>query len=309
MKNAPIALFVYNRPDHTRRTLEALRRNRLSDTSTLYIFADGPRTTCTPAQVENIKAVRRLIRLEQWCQKVEILESETNKGLAASIVSGVTTIASEYGRVIVLEDDLVTSMGFLSYMNDALRLYENDDRIMHVNGFNFKTSWFSRSTGLLRASHPWGWGTWHRAWQHYRPDAHQSLSAIQEKDPRGFDLEGTAHHLQELEQNVTGELKTWAVRWYASIFLQEGLCLYPRTSLVRNIGFDGTGENCHADRKFYESIPVTSSIKVQRLPLQESPDYLLAHQAHYHRQLKRWTQNTLKDRIVRKITRFLRRSK
>jgi hypothetical protein len=302
---APIVLFVYGRPEHTQKTLQALKRNQLADASELFIFADGPKESCSDLQLQKIAEVRRLIRREKWCGKVEIIESACNQGLAASIVGGVTKITSTYGRAIVLEDDLVTSPGFLPYMNNSLRIYADDERVMHVSGFNFATRFWAPSTGFLRASHPWGWSTWHRAWQHFRNDADGLLAEIQARDPIAFDLDGTAFHLEELQQNVTGELKTWAVRWYASIFLKNGLCLYPRVSLVRNIGFDGTGENCHADREFYEQIPISFKTAVNRIPIKESDLYLIAHQNHYRRQLKRWTKTTFRDRAMRKLAKLL----
>lgn len=297
---APIVLFVYARPAHTRRTLEALSRNTLAAASRLFIYADGPRDNADPEKRDEIAEVRSIIREWTWCGSVEIRESAVNRGLADSIVAGVTEVVQQHGAVIVLEDDLETAPGFLQYMNDALTVYSDSDKVMQICGFNFPCGWFAPQTGFLRASHPWGWATWARAWQHYQPDASQLLAAIRQNLPRRFDLDGRSFHLDELQRNADGRLKTWAVRWYASIFLRQGLCLYPGRSLVRNIGFDGSGENCHSAAAVYERIPMADAVRVVKQPLVESPQILKSHQRHYQAELQRWTGSRLVDRIRRK---------
>src|SRR2546423_14535813 len=137
---APVSLFVYNRPWHLKQTLESLEKNFLSGQSVLYIYSDGPRADATPEQLQKIKEVRSLIRSKKWCKETYIIESETNKGLAKSIIEGVTELVNDFGKEIVLEDDLVLSPGFLKYMNEALTLYESEERVMHVSGYIFETS-------------------------------------------------------------------------------------------------------------------------------------------------------------------------
>ncbi|HCP13230.1 MAG TPA: hypothetical protein DIT89_12925 [Planctomycetaceae bacterium] len=303
---APVVLFVYARPTHTRRTLESLAGNTLAAQSELTIFADGPRADASPQKLNEISEVRKLIRERQWCGKVHIRESAVNRGLAASIVAGVTEIVEQQGSVIVLEDDLETSPGFLQYMNNALTLYLDCQQVMQVCGFSFPCGWFPPQTGFLRASHPWGWATWKRAWRHYQPDAERLLALVLQGDPRRFDLDGYSFHLDELQRNADGRLQTWAVRWYASIFLRQGLCLYPGRSLVRNLGFDGTGENCHSAAAVYERIPITDSVKVVPQAPVESPRILKSHQQHYRAELQRWTESRLVDRIRRRVRSALR---
>ena len=134
---APIVLFVYNRPWHTEQTLNALMQNELADQSVLYIYADGPKENATEEQLKKIEEVRHVIRTKKWCKEVHIIESEKNKGLADSIINGVTEIVNKYGKVIVLEDDIVTSKGFLKYMNEALELYKEEDKVYHISGYMF----------------------------------------------------------------------------------------------------------------------------------------------------------------------------
>jgi GT2 family glycosyltransferase len=123
LKLAPVALFVYNRPRHTELTLEALRNNYLSDQSELFIFSDGPKINCTEEQLSKILEVRKIIAAKKWCKTVNIIESDTNKGLASAIVDGINWVFLTSDKIIVLEDDLITSKGFLQYMNEALKLF------------------------------------------------------------------------------------------------------------------------------------------------------------------------------------------
>jgi hypothetical protein len=258
---APVALFVYNRPDHTRRTLEALQRNRLASITPLYVFADGPRPGATPAEGERIAQTRALVCSEPWTREVTLIESAENRGLADSIVTGVQRVLDTHGRVIVLEDDILTSPGFLEYMNAALELYAADPRVMHISGYMYPLGLRARDTVFLRVLSCWGWATWSRAWQHYNPDVAAHLSALNSPARvRKFNIEGHADFYRQLLENRSGRIRSWAVRWYASWLSQQGLALFPTQSLVRNIGHDGSGVHCSPDQRFdteaVDAIPV-----------------------------------------------------
>ena len=265
---APIALFVYNRPWHTRQTLEALAANEWADRSVLYIFADGAKSEATEEQLAQIQAVRQLIRSRQWCKEVHIIERRRNWGLADNIIDGVTQIVNQYGRIIVLEDDLVTSPGFLRYMNEALELYANEPKVMHISGYMFPVKLPSISTTvILPFSWPWGWATWRRAWNYFRYDPHELFFAIcSQQRLYEFNFKDSYPFSSQLEANVIYSLKTWAVRWYASIFLQNGLALYPAFSLIRNIGHDNSGEHCDTTT-IYDS-PMTERISIAKRKIQ-----------------------------------------
>jgi GT2 family glycosyltransferase len=301
---SPVVLFVYNRPEHTRRTLEALKNNDLACESKLYIFADGLKADASEEDQQRLQAVRSLIREKSWCGAPEIIESDTNKGLAHSIRSGITQVLDKHDRVIVLEDDLETSPGFLAYMNEALETYKDENRVFQVSGFMVRNRPWAPPTGFLRVSTSWGWATWRRAWDHYRHDAPALLKEVAKKGKSAFDLEGFSFHVDELERNVRGDLNTWAVRWYASIFLNDGLCLYPRKSLVRNLGFDGTGTHCNDSISgFYRKMSLAKKQRVKRIPIEENPHFLEAMQRHYREVLKEWTGSRLRDRLNRKLKR------
>jgi len=242
MTPAPIVLFVYNRPSHTRETVEALRRNILADRSELFIFSDGPRGG---SDCEKVESVREYCRTVRGFKKIVIRESQENRGLAASIIGGVTEVVRAYGKIIVMEDDLVSSPHFLSYMNEALSIYEQEEKVMHIGGYMFPIS----SEGLpetffFRESNCWGWGTWARAWLHYKKDAQKLINTFTRQQVREFNLDGYHKFWRQVKENYSGRRDTWAIFWYASIFLRRGLCLHPSVSLIQNIGHDSSGKNC-----------------------------------------------------------------
>jgi FkbM family methyltransferase len=271
MNLAPIALFVYNRPWHTRQTLEALAANEWADQSVLYIFADGAKADATEEQLANIAAVRQLIRSRQWCKEVHIIERQRNWGLADNIIDGVTQIVNQYGRIIVLEDDLVTSPGFLRYMNEALELYANEPRVMHISGYMFPVKGSLPETFFYNANSCWGWATWARAWQHFINDPLYLYKQItkSKKTVRRFNINNSYPFLSQLEANMLGKTKRWAVRWYASFFIRGGFALHPYPSLVNNIGHDNSGENCTPQDDFHWPI-LAKNIPVKPQPIRES---------------------------------------
>jgi hypothetical protein len=173
------------------------------------------------------------------------------------------------GRAIVLEDDLVLSPGFLDYMNAALDMYADDSKVMHVSGYMFPVQRRLPETFFFNSTSCWGWATWKRAWEHYEPRADVLLKEIERRGKeQEFNIEGTHNFMKQLRDNVSGALSTWAVRWYASTFLQRGLCLHPGRSLVRNAGHDGSGEHCAFDAT-YQHQAIAERVRVRRIPLRE----------------------------------------
>jgi hypothetical protein len=240
---APIAFFAYKRPQHTLCALEALSRCALADASRLVVFCDGPKR---PEDAEAVRQVREVVKSRQWCGTVEVVEREQNVGLANSITSGVSDLCREYGRVIVLEDDLIVSPYFLRYMNDALERYKDEERVMQISGYMFDVQLHAETDAiLLPFASSWGWATWQRAWGKY--DAALSGYAALKNDRqlrRAFNYEGRYDFFQMLEMKISGKLDSWAIVWYLTIFINRGLVLSPVKTLVHNAGFDGSGTHC-----------------------------------------------------------------
>src|SRR5450631_726432 len=222
---APITLFVYNRPTHTRQTVEALQKNALSTDSDLIIFSDAPKTE---SQAEAVREVRQYIHQIEWFKSVTIVERETNFGLARSIIDGVTKVVNEHGRIIVLEDDLVVTPHFLDFMNCALDKYENEQQVIQVSGYMFPVKVEIEEDALfLPLTTSWGWATWKRAWQLFDPDAKGYAQVKADLALRKrFNLDGAYDYFSMLEAQLAGRVDSWAIRWYLSTFLLQGLTLY-----------------------------------------------------------------------------------
>jgi GT2 family glycosyltransferase len=242
MTPSPIALFVYNRPHHTRKTLESLMVNAEFSDSLLYVFCDGAKRK---KDIPLVQATRELIRSYEL-DNATIIEREENMGLANSIITGVTELCNKYGRVIVVEDDLYLSPYFLKYMNTALDTYEEYDKVMHISGYMFPVRGQLPVTFFYRATSCWGWGTWKRAWDKFEPEVPTLLAGFKNrKKRREFDIQGSMKYYRMLILQAIGMSDSWAIRWYASVFLNNGLCLHPGKSLVNNIGHDDSG--VHSD--------------------------------------------------------------
>lgn len=242
MTCAPITLFVYNRPDHTRRTVEALRANILANESDLIVYSDAPKSG---TQAENVREVRKYIRKIDGFKSLTVIERDTNLGLARSIIDGVTATVNKYGRIVVLEDDMVTSPYFLTYMNEALEKYAEDDRVVSIHGYVYPVGQPLPEVFFLPGADCWGWATWNRGWACFNADGQFLLDELKRRKLiRSFDFNGAYPFSKMLERQIKGTNNSWAVRWYASAFLAGKLTLYPGRSLVHNIGNDKSGTHC-----------------------------------------------------------------
>jgi hypothetical protein len=271
MDHAPVALFVYNRPAHTRRTAEALAANEGARETDLFVFSDGPRG---PREEAQVREVRVYLKALAGFRTLTVIERPSNLGLRASIVEGVTRLCSERGRVIVLEDDLVTSPHFLSFMNGGLRRFADDAPVMQVAGFMFPSAVrFGEDAALLPLVTSWGWATWQRAWRHFDPagEGYARLAADRALRRR-FDLNGHYPYFRLLKAQRRGRADSWAILWYLSVFLKQGLGLFPRKTLVYNIGFDGSGANRFA--RGFEQDALDPDFKVATWPRSAEPSPL-----------------------------------
>ncbi len=237
---APIALFVYKRPDHARGALAALAADPLAAASALTIFSDGPRNEGDQALVS---AVRGVARQARGFASVRMVEQPRNLGLARSIIAGVSQLCEAQGRVIVLEDDLEVVPGFLRFMNEALNRYAQEPRVMHVSGYNYPGSYVAEEDALfLPISPTWGWATWQRAWCQFDASA-AGYQRLQDEPAlrRRFNLDDAMDFHSMLEQQLEGSIDSWGIRWLLTVFLAQGLALVPVRPLLRNLGADGSG--------------------------------------------------------------------
>ncbi|MDH3659413.1 MAG: hypothetical protein OEU92_05170 [Alphaproteobacteria bacterium] len=238
---APVAIFVYNRPDHTRRLLQSLARNPEFAESPITVFCDGPKPGDDLQAIERTRAtVRELVP-----GSATLVERDVNHGLARSIIDGVTRLTDEHERVIVCEDDLIFSPHALGFLNRALLHYRDEPRVMHVAAYMYPVDAELPSAHFYREATCWGWATWDRAWRRFDPDAKGLLDHVDDRARKNrFNIEGSMYFHEMLRQQATGAIDSWAIRWYASMFRADGLALHPGRSLVQNEGFDGTGVHC-----------------------------------------------------------------
>lgn len=242
--HAPLALFVYNRPWHTRQTVEALRANTVANQTPLYVFSDAAKNEAASLAVAEI---RSYIRTIAGFKSVTIIERETNFGLARSIIDGVTRLCEEFGRVIVIEDDLITSPHFLSYMNDALRFYQNDEGVASVSAYMYpvRPPPDVHDTVLLEFPMSWGWATWNRAWRLFEADGRVLMNRLCDRGLLStFDQVGPGSFVKMLQTQIDGRNNSWFIRWHATLYLNGKLSLAPTRSMINNIGLDGSGVHC-----------------------------------------------------------------
>ena len=290
MKPAPIALFAYNRPVHLSRTLEALSRNELAESSDLFVFCDGPRS---PGDAKMVQGVRDYVGGITGFKSLQIIKRPENLGLAQSIILGVTQLCNEFGRVIVVEDDLVTSPYFLRYLNEALALYQNDSEVVSVHGYVYPVKTSLPETFFIKDADCWGWATWKRGWELFNPDGRKLLAELEaRKLTQEFDFNGTCAYTQMLRDQIAGRNNSWAIRWYASAFLKNKLTLYPGRSLVRNIGLDSSGVH-GGDSAGFDVAVSSSPVSVSRQPLIENRMARDLFAEHFRKPASRSTWNRL----------------
>lgn len=252
MNLAPIILFVYNRPEHTKKTVDALRLNKLASDSSLFIFSDGNKTEIDKGSVD---AVRNYISTISSFKEIKIILREKNLGLAESVISGVTEVIENYGKAIVLEDDIVTSPRFLKFMNEALDFYENDKRIYSISGYNFPIKIpksYQQKIYISPRPSSWGWATWKDRWDNSIWNPERVFNVENRKqlnhylDKAGKDLSPM------LLKTIEGKINSWAVRWVFTHIKYGVFSIFPIKSLAKNIGTDATGTNFNRRTNRYD---------------------------------------------------------
>lgn len=277
MEYAPIALFVYNRPWHTRQTVEALIRNTFAKESALYIFSDAP---ANDAAMPGVNQVRDYLKTISGFKAITIIERKQNFGLAKSIISGVTEVVNKHDKIVVLEDDLVTSPYFLKFMNDGLCVYEHLDDVASIHGYVYPIDGLPE-TFFLRGADCWGWGTWKDRWTLFESDGTKLMAELNLRNlTRRFDFNGTYPFARMLAKQIAGKNDSWAIRWHASAFLKDKFTLYLGRSLVQNIGVDGSGTHCGGMDEF-TTVMAAVPVRVEPIPVEESKEAFLAFERYF----------------------------
>lgn len=290
---APIALFVYNRPQHTERTLKFLQQNTLAAESRLFIFSDGAKNS---EDEEKVAQVRELIKRTDGFKSVEVINRKTNLGLANSVIDGVSYLVDLYKQVIVLEDDLITSPHTLTYFNESLERYRHQEQVMHIGAYMYPLEAKNLPEAFFyRAATSWGWATWDRAWQHFEPNIDTLIAQFDTKKRQAFTIDHSMNFWKQMIEFKKGKNNSWAIRWYASIFLKNGLTLNPSQSLVNNIGHDGTG--------IHSGINDIYNVIINPKRIQQFPDQLVEDKLAYEK-IRHFLANR-KGSLWQRIKRFI----
>lgn len=250
---APVLLLVYNRPEHTKRVLADFWRQPEAPETPLYILSDGG----TGAEVEE---VRKIIRDEaRRSPNVTVWLQPTNQGLARNVTDGVGRVLERHDRVIVLEDDLELSPYFLRWMNDCLDTYASCPEIAHIHGGTFYARRGLHPNHLLRFAGSWGWATWRDRWQSlWEPDGLKLLRQLDampySEYKEHFDYGGFQKFSRMLRRQTMGENDSWAIRWHASLLLNDKLSVNAYPPMVNNRGFDGTGVHSANDDRYHTAV-------------------------------------------------------
>ena len=266
---APIVLFVYNRPGYTLQTLESLAENILAPQSALFIYADGPKKNATPEDLENIDKVRSIVKSKKWCNEVEIIESEINLGLTESIIKGVTEVVNKFGKVIVLEDDLLFSKYFLNFLNDGLVVYEQEKNVYSVNAYMFpiKTDEIKSFLSPLGTS-TLGWATWKDRWQFF----YKNIPLLNKDIIKSNRFIRSRFNFADYNYaSMLDSTNSWGIRWYYTVFIRNGLGLFSSKSLVKHIGWGPGATNAPNefkqmdvfDKKIEVSLQSEIDLKIQ----------------------------------------------
>lgn len=254
-RKIPLALFNYNRPDHTEAALKALLECHGRDRYDFFFFSDAPRRV---ADVESVHKVRKVLHSYSSLFEATLIEQSTNQGLAQSIVRGVNHLCSKYGWVVVLEDDLLVEPQFLQFMAEALLAFEHSSGIMQIAGMTLAPPPQAASDAfVLPVTSTWGWGTWQRAWKLFSwepSDWPQSLTDHSWLSV--FQVGGSADYLSMLENALAGRIDSWGILWWYAVSRVRGKVIYPTRTLVQNNGFDGTGVHCGDTPIFHLPRPI-----------------------------------------------------
>ena len=300
---APIALFVYARADHTKATVEALAKNDLAKSTHLWIFSDGPKGQKSTAKVEEVRNYIDTIPGQNSFKSVTIIKAKKNKGLANSIIGGVSKLTIEYGRVIVVEDDLVTAPDYLEFMNSALNFYKTNSNIGSVTGYSPLHSYpsdYKYDVYLATRNCSYGWGTWSDRWERVDWEAQAYEQLRTSFKLRNQFNECGIDRYNRLNRQMNRKIDSWSIRFGLFQFMNNLYTVYPVVSRLKNIGWDGSGTH-NTDKSASSSMPHNQKIEDKKIPFQLEN---VEADSRIIQSVKNIYSGTLKTKIVRTVENY-----
>ena len=261
---APIALFVYNRLSHIKKVIKAIKSNSISKKSIIYIFSDFSEVEAEKNKIEKIK---KFLKNVKGFKKKVIINRKTNYGTSKNIVSGLNQIFKKNNKCIIIEDDILISKNFLFQMNYCLEKFSKFKNIASIEGYMYPVKFKNEIPNyfFLKGTGCWGWATWKRSWKNYEGSTQKLLNKFFGKKEliNDFDFYGSYPYFKMLKKQMWSKKKSWAIKWYASNFLKNNLTMYFKNTLVKNIGLDGSGENCRIDYNINQKKFIKFKLKIK----------------------------------------------
>jgi len=297
---APIILFTYNRPFHTRKTIESLVENELADQSDFFVYSDGPRSD---KDMTPIQEIRDYVQSVKGFKSVTLFEQSENRGIARSVIKGVSETINKHGRVIVMEDDLISSPYFLRFLNEALDYYANEPKVFSISGYNHPPSLLKIPEGYPHdmffsyRNASCGWGTWADCWNKADWEVSDFDTFKADKNQQQAFNRGGEDMSEMLTEAVEGKIDSWAIRWSYTHFLHNALSVYPVHSYIDNIGHDGTGINSYSTNKYdndlSKAVPKMSFLEEPKVEEHMAENFRQVYKRSLFKKFKRKIRKTL----------------
>lgn len=237
MTNNPIVFIIFNRPEHTKRSFEAIRTQRPSK---LLIIADGPRVE-KQTDILMCAKTRQVVANIDWSCEVLRDYSEINLGCKLRVSSGLNWAFTHVEQAIVLEDDCIPNNDFFSYCDELLEYYKDNESVWVVTGNNFQNGKRRGDAAYYfsKYNHCWGWATWRRAWKQYNVDMPFWPDWAKTDDWKNRFATSRERRIWEniFNQVKKGNIDTWDYQWTATVWYHHGLTATPNVNLVTNIGY------------------------------------------------------------------------
>lgn len=293
---APVLILAYNRPEHLKKTLASLKKNFLSERSKIIIHCDGYKNK----EKKNVKEVRKIAKSITGFKSKKVIFSKKNLGLKKSIIKNVSKYLKIYKKLIILEDDIITSKFFLRYMNQSLIYFKDKKKIWHITGHSHFI--INNGNDIFFSSYMncWGWATWQDRWKHLDLDVKKAYISLKTNKSvkNKFDINNLSKFSNQIFDNYNKKINTWAIFWYWTIFKNKKLCIHPFRTLTKNIGQDGTGVHKDIKLKIYSPLKDKSNFNFN-LRIKESRIFKKKLITFY------MTENSTTIKIITKIYRVI----
>ncbi len=299
---APVVLIGYKRAEKLQHCIASLAKCPEASKTPVYIFCDGEGSE---QDREGVGAVRKLVKeteLQHQFSSWNVTYREQKIGLAANVIGGVTEVLQTYGTVITVEDDLIVSEAFLTYMNEALQFYRDDLQIWSISGYAPRMKalkHYPEDVWLGYRASSWGWATWLDRWETIDWGMQDYQEFLQDEEAKKRFLRGGDDMLSMLDRQMRGEIDSWAIRWCYAQSRQDKMTVFPTKSYIYNDGFDGSG--VHSGTKDIYGGKADNQKAARLIKLNVQPKLIKAYYQTVSDTLDKKIKRNLNPKGIRKI--------